>query len=170
MGYLTGDRWGFLDTSDDHEELVLRPKDVQDNATLSGSAIVTNALFKLGAYIGEARYVDAAEAAVSPLQPALSQAPTGFAWWLCALEFELAPPKEIAIVGDNAQALLNVVFDGYHPNQVVAYAPQPTRDSAIPLLGDRPQIEGKATAYVCVNFACQMPVTEAEGLAAQLNG
>src|SRR6478672_5834803 len=92
------DRGGFFDTSDDHESLVVRPKDVQDNATPSGSAMATMVLFKLGAYTGDARYVDAAEAAVASLQPALAQAPTGFAWWLCGLKFELAPPKEIAVV------------------------------------------------------------------------
>lgn len=162
-------RGGFFDTSDDHENLVIRPKDVQDNATPSGSAMATMMLFKLAAYTGEAKYADAAEPAVAPLQPALAQAPTGFAWWLNALEFELAPPKEIAVVGENAQPLLDVVFAEYRPNQVVAYA-RDADASAIPLLEERSTQDGKATAYVCENFACQMPVTETEALKAQLNG
>lgn len=74
-------RGGFFDTSDDHEKLVVRPKDVQDNATPSGSAMATMVLFKLGAYAGDAKYVEPVQAAVAPLQPALAQAPTGFAWW-----------------------------------------------------------------------------------------
>ena len=68
---------------------------------------------------------------------------------------------------DDSRELLKVVFGEYRPNQVVAW----TRDgaeSAIPLLEGRGAKDGKATAYVCVNFACQMPVTEVEGLAAQL--
>jgi uncharacterized protein YyaL (SSP411 family) len=120
LEHFANPRGGFFDTSDDHEELVVRPKDVQDNATPSGSAMATMVLFKLGAYTGEARYAEAAEAAVAPLQPALAQAPTGFAWWLCGLEFELAPPKEIAIAGEGAEPLLDVVFGEYRPNQVVA--------------------------------------------------
>jgi len=114
--------------------------------------------------------VDAAEAAVAPLQSALAQAPTGFAWWLCGLEFELAPPKEIAVVGENAQPLLDVVFDEYRPNQVVAYSRNEEAESMIPLLEERGAEDGKATAYVCFQFACQMPVTEAEALKAQLKG
>ncbi|MCC7165728.1 MAG: thioredoxin domain-containing protein [Anaerolineae bacterium] len=173
-------RGGFFDTSDDHEELVVRPKDVQDNATPSGSAMATNVLFKLAAYTGDARYVEAAEKAVAPLQPALAQAPTGFAWWLCGLEFELAPPKEVAIVGGEISAmitshsarndiaeLLNVVFGEYRPNQVVACKSEGA-ESVIPLLEGREARAGKATAYVCERFACQMPVTEGEELAAQL--
>jgi uncharacterized protein YyaL (SSP411 family) len=42
-------------------------------------------------------------------------------------------------------------------------------DSAIPLLENRDALNGQATVYVCEHFACQMPVTEAEALAAQLN-
>lgn len=174
LTHFSDPRGGFFDTSDDHEELVVRPKDVQDNATPSGSAMATMVLFKLAAYAGDARYVDAAEAAIAPLQPALAQAPTGFAWWLCALEFGLAPPREIAIVGDSSplahndmQNLLEVVFGEYRPNQVVARK-RNGEASAIPLLEGRDAIGGKATAYVCEKFACQLPVTEAEALRSQL--
>jgi len=186
LAHFSDERGGFYDTSDDHEELVVRPKDVQDNATPSGSAMATNVLFKLAAYTGEAKYADAGEAALAPLQPALAQAPTGFAWWLCALNFELAPPKEIAIVsplatgeetatisplpsgeGLGARELLDVVFGEYRPNQVVALK-RADADSVIPLLEGRAMMDDKATAYVCQNFACLMPVTAAEGLAAQL--
>ncbi len=180
LEHFTDPRGGFFDTSDDHEALVVRPKDVQDNATPSGSAMAVMVLFKLGAYTGEAKYIEAAEAAVGPLQPALAQAPTGFAWWLCGLEFELAPPKEIAIVGEPAphpqpfsqwekgvRALIEVVFGEYRPNQVVAWK-RDGEESAIPLSEGRGAIGGKATAYMCQNFACQMLVTDAEGLAKQL--
>lgn len=161
-------RGGFFDTSDDHENLVVRPKDVQDNATPLGSAMATLVLFKLAAYTGDARYSDAAEVAVAPLQPALAQAPTGFAWWLCALDFGITPPKEIAILGDDAQPLLDVVFGEYRPNEVVAWK-RAGADSAIPLLEGREMLHGKASAYVCENFSCQMPGTDPEVLARQLN-
>jgi uncharacterized protein YyaL (SSP411 family) len=176
LEHFTDPRGGFFDTSDDHETLVVRPKDVQDNATPSGSAMAAIVLFKLAAYTGEAGYVEAGEAAVAPLQPALAQAPTGFAWWLCGLEFELAPPREIAIVGpsttlrsaqDDSRELLNGVFGEYRPNQVVAWKGEGA-ESEIPLLKGREAIDGKATAYVCQDFACQMPVTDADILTGQL--
>lgn len=94
---------GFFDTSDDHEDLVVRPKDMQDNATPSGSSMAALVLLKLSACTGEARYMDAGEYALAPLQPALAQAPTAFAWWLCALDFVLPPPKEIAVIGQQAE-------------------------------------------------------------------
>lgn len=195
LEHFTDPRGGFFDTSDDHENLVVRPKDVQDNATPSGSAMAVMVLAKLAAFTGEARYADAVEQTIAPLQPALAQAPTGFAWWLCALGFELAPPKEIAIVtphpdtssrttfrpstmrddvspqplshGERGE-LLDVVFGEYRPNQVVALK-RAYEDSVIPLLEGREAIDGQATAYVCENFTCQMPVTEAAALKTQLD-
>ena len=169
LAHFSDSRGGFFDTSDDHENLVVRPKDVQDNATPSGSAMAVMVLAKLAAFTGDARFADAVEQTIAPLQPALAQAPTGFAWWLCALNFELAPPKEIAIVGDDAQPLLDVVFGEYRPNQVVAWK-RADADSAIPLLEGRAMIDDKVTAFVCQNFACQMPVTEAEALRVQFAG
>lgn len=125
--------------------------------------MATMVLFKLGAFTAEWRYVDAAVAAVAPLQPAVAQAPTRFAWWLCGLEFKLAQPKEIEVVGGylpkpppsqggGAKALLDVVFGEYRPNQVVAWK-RDGEQSAIPLLEAREAIEGKATAYVCVRIS-----------------
>jgi uncharacterized protein YyaL (SSP411 family) len=87
---------------------------------------------------------------------------------MCALSFELAPPKGIAIVGDDAENLLDVVFGEYRPNQVVAWKAAGA-ESVIPLLEGRDTRDGKATAYVCENFACQMPVTEAEEIVMQMN-
>ena len=70
-----------------------------------------------------------------------------------------------------AKALLEVVHSRYWPNKVLAGI-DPAADEApgeaIPLLEGREAIDGRPTAYVCRNYACQMPVTEPEALRAQL--
>ena len=169
LAHFADPRGGFFDTSDDHETLVTRPKDVQDNAVPSGNAMAATVLFKLAAYTGDARYTTAAERALRGVQRALAAAPLGFAQWLCALDFALEQPKEIAIIGErgDAQKLLEVVQSEYRPNQVVAVA-LPDEESPIPLLQEHPQINARATAYVCHHFACQMPVNDPEALAKQL--
>lgn len=89
-------------------------------------------------------------------------------------DFGITPPKEIAIVGDDAQPLLDVVFEGYRPNQGAALK-RGEADSVIPLLEGRAIIDNKATAYACQKFACQMPAAEAnalqpqQGIVSQLN-
>ncbi|HEX7592531.1 MAG TPA: thioredoxin domain-containing protein, partial [Anaerolineae bacterium] len=169
LAHFADPRGGFFDTSDDHEELVTRPKDVQDNAVPSGNAMAATALLKLAAFTGDSRYADAAERALRGVKRMLASAPLGFAQWLCALDFALGKPKEIAIIGEGAgaQALIDVVQREYRPNQVVAVARRAS-DSTIPLLQGRAQIDGRATAYVCQNFACELPVTEPGALAEQL--
>jgi len=66
--------------------------------------------------------------------------------------------------GSDTQALLGVVRDGYRPFQVVALGAPDAQPPAVPLLQDRGLVDGQAAAYVCRDFACQAPVTEAEKL------
>jgi uncharacterized protein YyaL (SSP411 family) len=163
---------GFFDTSDDHESLITRPRDLQDNATPSGNAMATTVLLKLAGLTNEVRYVDIAHEALAQMESMMAQYPLGFGQWLQALSYTLAKPKEIAIVGDpdsaDTQALLRIARDGYRPFQVIALGAQDTQAAAIPLLQDRGLVKGRAAAYVCRDFTCQAPITEQEVLEVQL--
>jgi uncharacterized protein YyaL (SSP411 family) len=163
---------GFFDTSDDHESLITRPRDLQDNATPSGNAMATAVLLKLAGFTNEWRYVDLAHQAVAQMQGMMAQYPLGFGQWLQALSYTLSKPREIAIVGDpnaaDTRALLGVVHSGYRPFQVVALGAPSTQFPAVLLLQDRGLVDGHAAAYVCRDFSCQAPISEPEGLQAQL--
>ena len=162
---------GFFDTADDHERLVTRPKDVQDNAVPSGNAMATSVLLRLTALTGDGRYQDAADRAIRTVTSFVARYPTGFAQWLSAMVFALASVAEVAIVGapgvDGTRALLDVVTVGFRPNQVLAVSPDPTA-SAIPLLADRVAVGGVPTAYVCRGFVCRLPVTDPDALRTEL--
>jgi uncharacterized protein YyaL (SSP411 family) len=163
---------GFFDTSDDHERLVTRPKDVQDNAVPSGNAVAAGVLLRLHAWTGEGAYRAAAERAMRMVQPFVRRYPTGFAQWLSAMDLALRPIVEVAIAGapdDPAtDALIDEAHAGYRPGQVLAVAGDPSA-SSIPLLEDRFAIDGRPTAYVCRQFVCRLPVTAPEALRAQLD-
>ncbi len=162
---------GFFDTSDDHETLIYRPRDAQDNALPSGSSAACLLLLQLSLLTGESRYVSLAEPAVEGMYGALMQVPGGFSHWLTAAALMVYDRFEVAIAGDpgdpETAALLDVVFEGFRPHHLVAAGPP---DSPIPLLHHRPQIDGRPTAYLCQNFACQMPTADPAELAAQLGG
>jgi uncharacterized protein len=163
----------FFDTSDEHEALITRPKGLQDNALPSGNAMAALVLLRLAAFTGEARYREAAEQALDVVVGAAGRYPAAFGQWLNALDFALAPVDEIAIVGDprstDASALLAPVQLPYRPWQVLAATASPA-SSVVPLLADRHMVDGRATAYVCRNFACRQPVTDAAALVGQLAG
>jgi uncharacterized protein YyaL (SSP411 family) len=163
---------GFFDTSDDHETLITRPRELQDNAVPSGNAMAALVLLRLAGLAVEAHYAELAQRSLGPMQPLLAKYPLGFAQWLIALDYALSHPREIAIVGApdaaDTRALLDVCTTGYRPHQIVALGTSDASASAVPLLQDRSQIKGRATAYVCVDFTCRAPVTALEALQALL--
>jgi uncharacterized protein YyaL (SSP411 family) len=169
------DEGAFYDTATDAEELVVRPRDLFDNATPSGSSAAVMALLRLAELTGEQRYREVAERALATLADYMARVPLGFGHLLCALDFALATPVEVAIVGDPAdddtRALLRTVSRAYLPNAVLAFArPDGGRRAgdAIPLLEGRTAQGGRATAYVCERLACKQPVNEPAALAEQL--
>jgi uncharacterized protein YyaL (SSP411 family) len=168
------ERGGFFFTSHDHESLISRQKDLHDNATPSGNSVATHTLLRLALLTGEERYRKLAERTLRIMRNVLLRMPGGFGHLLCALDFYLSSPHEIAIIGAPEQAdtasLLAAVFSRYLPNKVVALAAPDDREAprAIKLLAGRGQIEGRATAYVCHSFYCEAPVTDAAQLAKQL--
>jgi uncharacterized protein YyaL (SSP411 family) len=154
---------GFYDTSDDHETLITRPRELQDNATPSGNGMAALVLQRLAGLAAEPRYAELALRSLGAVQPLLARYPLGFAQWLTALSYARAHPREIAIVGDTASSSVHTLLDactGYHPHQIVALG----EDGSVPLLRGRERVEGQATAYVCVDHACKTPVTEPEAL------
>ena len=161
---------GFFDTSNDHEELIYRPKDLQDNAVPSGNSVAAGVLLRLSLLTGNGEYWQVAEQSVGTMTKFMSQYPSGFAQWLNAASFILSEPLEIALIGSDEEIapLLEVVRKRYRPFQVIA-AGDEGDEPTLPLLKDRPRVDGKGTAYVCQKFACQAPVTDPKELAKQLD-
>jgi uncharacterized protein YyaL (SSP411 family) len=87
----------LYDTSDDHETLITRPRDLQDNATPSGNAMAVTALLKLAGFTNDLRTIDITHQALAQMQTKLAQYPLGFGQWLQALAYTLSKPHEIAI-------------------------------------------------------------------------
>ena len=153
---------GFFDTRDDHEALIARPKDLQDNATPSGNALAVLALLQMSAYTGRGDWRDLAEAPLEGIQSAAVRYPTAFSFWLSAADFAIGPVQEVAILGatddPKRQALIETLWGAYRPNLVAAISTYPLPEGSPPLLADRPLCDGQPTAYVCQNFVCKQPV------------
>ncbi len=166
---------GFFFTSADHEKLIARTKDWYDNATPGGNSVAAHVLLKFALLTGNESYRQKAEQILKMLKPAMMRSPSAFGHLLCALDFYLSSPYEIALVGStdspDTHLLVESIFKRYLPNKVIALA-YPTESRAsetIKLLEGRSQIEGQATAYVCRNFYCEAPVTDHQQLEDQLN-
>ena len=160
---------GFFDTSDDHEALIARPRNMQDNATPSGNAMMARQLIRLAAYTGEAQYEEAARRTLALLAEAMRQYPQAFGEALSATDMLVAGLAEVAIVGSTdapeTKALVDEVQKPYRPNVITALAPEDVPgETTIPLLNYRTQRKGEPTVYVCRHFVCAYPVTDAEAV------
>ena len=166
---------GFYDTGHDAERLIVRPRNLFDNAVPSGSSVAIETLLRLAALIGEGAYEARALQALRPVADLMTRYPSGFGRFLCALDFHLGPRVEVALVvpprdGD-AEALAQEVFGRFLPNRVVAgmVAGDAGAAAGVPLLASREAVGGRATAYVCRNYACDLPATDRATLARQLD-
>ncbi len=158
------ERGGFFTTPDDHEPLPARRKDLEDSPIPSGSSSAAFGLLRLALLSGEGKYERHALGVLRLMFEIAPRHPHAFGHLLQALDFYLAPVREVAIVGPSAEALVRVVRDSYRPHLVVAGG----SGDGVPLLEGREPVDGHAAAYVCEHFICKTPVTTPEELAAAL--
>ena len=151
---------GFFETSVDHERLVARRKDLEDHPIPSGNASAAYGLLRLAALTGEHAYEERAVSVLRLLHELGRGHPQAFGHLLQALDFHLAPVREVALVGPDLRPLERVVRSAFRPHLVLAGGPA----DGVPLLAEREPVGGRAAAYVCERFACKAPVTEPEEL------
>jgi uncharacterized protein YyaL (SSP411 family) len=155
---------GFFDTSSAAEELVLRPKDLSDNASPSGTSALVHAFIAAAAVTGESAYRAAADAGLLTAAPIARQAPRFAGWTLAAAEALQSGPLEIAIVGPVGERdELHRAAVRHAPGGSVVIAGDV--GTAVPLFEQRGLVDGLPTAYVCQHFVCQRPVTTEAALA-----
>ncbi|WP_354642110.1 thioredoxin domain-containing protein [Kitasatospora camelliae] len=171
LRHFTDEASGALyDTADDAEQLIRRPQDPTDNATPSGWTAAAGALLTYAAYTGSERHRTAAERALGVVSALGSRAPRFIGWGLAVAEALLDGPREVAVVGpagEEATALLHrTALRGTAPGAVVALG-EPGGDQ-VPLLADRPLLDGRPAAYVCRHFTCDAPTADAADLAGKI--
>jgi uncharacterized protein YyaL (SSP411 family) len=159
---------GFFYTGRDHEALIARTKDAQDNATPSGNAMAATGLLRLVKLTGRGDLQEKAEATLRMYRGLFAESPLSAGQALIALDFWLGPVEEVAVVGDPAagdtRRVLRAARAGFHPRRVLALAPPGDARAAegVPLLAGKTAQGGAVTTYVCKDFACQAPLVGAE--------
>ncbi|MFI0903945.1 thioredoxin domain-containing protein [Streptomyces sioyaensis] len=162
----------LYDTAADAEALIRRPQDPTDNATPSGWTAAAGALLSYAALTGSGLHRDAAERALGIVTALAGRAPRFIGWGLAVAEAAMDGPREVAVVGPpgdpDTAALHHAALLGTAPGAVVAMG-APGSDE-VPLLQDRPLVDGKPAAYVCRHFTCERPTTDPAELTAGLQG
>jgi uncharacterized protein YyaL (SSP411 family) len=150
---------GLYTTGGDAEQLITRPKDILDSALPSANSVAALSLLRLGALTGEGSYNEKAEAILRLLADPMGRQPSAFAHMLEAVDLSTSGTTEVVITGDRTD-LVGAVHERYLPNAVLAWGER----YESPLFADR----NDGLAYVCRNYACNLPVDDLFGLVSQL--
>jgi uncharacterized protein YyaL (SSP411 family) len=158
----------FFDTARDQEALIVRPRDITDNATPSGTSLATEFMIRLGVVFGDDDAMRRATRILETVAEPMARYPLAFGHMLGAADLMLNGAIEVALVGDTAarSALAAAVHEQYVPACVVLHGDGSA--STLPLLRERTPIDGKPTAYVCRGYSCDVPTTDAATLREQL--
>jgi uncharacterized protein YyaL (SSP411 family) len=148
---------GFWMTPSDGEVLVARKKEFDDHPTPSGNSMLAYVLLRLARIYGDDDFERRAVDIYRLLVDGMRRAPGAFGWALSGLELHFSPPHELAIIGAPDDEIARTALAPWQPGAVVAFGPA----DSVPLLAGKSAVEGKPTLYVCENFACQAPVTDA---------
>ena len=147
---------GFFQAPGDGEQLVARKKDFDDHPSPSGNSMLAYVLVRLGRIYGDDEFERMAVSVFRLVGAGMVKAPTAFGWMLVALDLQLAPPREVAIVGPADSAVARAALARWDPRAVVAFGP----GEGVPLLDGKTLVGGLPAVYVCERFACQAPVTD----------
>ncbi|MEO7423139.1 MAG: thioredoxin domain-containing protein [Ornithinibacter sp.] len=158
------------DTAHDADALLSRPAGRSDNAEPSGASSLAGALLTLSALTGSPRHREAAEAALAACGGVAVREPRFGGWALAVAEAAEAGPLQVAVVGEGddavAQELAATARRSTSPGLVMVHGLPDA--PGIPLLAQRPLVDGAAAAYLCRGFVCERPVTDAAALAGAL--
>jgi len=172
--YYDDENGAFFYTASDAEKLIVRTKNPRDGAIPSGNSVEAMNLMRLAILLDSKELKEKAQSIFKAFNPMIAESPSSFERLLCAADFYYDQVREIAIIGKNdspeTAKLVDAVYDRYLPNKVVVQSNSVgEQEDRWPLLKGKKILNGKATCYVCINYMCKLPVTDAEELAKQLD-
>jgi uncharacterized protein YyaL (SSP411 family) len=167
---------GFFQTASDGEALIVRAKEAYDGALPSGNSVAALVLLRLGRMTGEPTFEESGERVFKAFGQVLDRQPSGFCLMMVAGEYARRGSLEIVLVGNpgdaDFEALRREVDRRFLPNAVLLHRP-PVDEQAIveivPMLKSYGMNRGRATAYLCRNFACEAPTTDPVAFAQSLD-
>lgn len=161
---------GLYFTAADGEQLIARTKESHDGAIPSGNSAAAYNLVRLARMTGRMELEERAMRIMEAFAGQLDQYPTGSTVMLMALDIMREGGKEIVLAGSDAAhvaELAAAIRTRWEPRSVLLFrspANAEEIDALVSYIGEHTAIDGKPTAYVCRNFACELPVHDVEQL------
>lgn len=170
------EKGGFFMYGSEDEQLISRPKEIYDGAVPSGNSVAAMNLIRLARLTGDRELEAMADSQLKTFANTVNQSPYSYTHFLMAAMFNLFPSAEVVIAGNrkskDTKEMMKALHTGFAPQVVSLLYPEGEDMSrlmaAVPFLKEQTSLGGKATAYVCQNYACQSPITSVEMFKAAL--
>ncbi len=167
---------GLFFTADSLEDVLVRTKEIYDGAIPSGNSVAALNLVRLGRITANPELEEKASAIGQAFSEQVKRAPMGHTQLMSALTFMFGPSYEVVVAGEtnekDTDAMLTALQQEYFPNKVTLFRPTEKESPAIADIAEftktQKSLNGKATAYVCKNYACNAPTTEIDEMLGQL--
>lgn len=166
--YWDNQRGGFYFTSDKGEELITRTKEIYDGAVPSGNSVAMSNLLRLGRITANTDFEKKAAQIAKTFSESVRMAPSAHTMLMQALDFAIGPSYEIVIAGnpeaDDTKKMIQALGQHFLPNKIVLMRPLDSENPEISSIAEftkyQKAVNDKATAYVCVKYACKNPTTD----------
>src|SRR5256714_7876841 len=170
--FFDDERGGYFSGAGNDPSILLRLKEENDSAEPAASSIAALNLLPLAHIRDNARFYERAEKTIDAFAAQIGHFASAMPQMLVALDLSLSKPRQVVIAGDRnsaaTRALVAVVIRHFMPDKVLLLADgadgQDYLEEKLEALRGMKPIDGKPAAYVCENFTCKAPVTEAEAL------
>jgi len=161
---------GFFLTSDEAQQLLVRQRNDTDGALPSAGSVALLDLLKLGRMLQNSEYEDKALDLIRSTSRFVQSSPLAFTFLLSALDFQIGPSFEVVIAGklsaSDTRHMAQNLRRAFLPNKVVLFrsaeVERPEIAELAPFTLYQTSVDGKATAFVCRDYACELPVTNSE--------
>ena len=158
---------GFFTSSQEDAARLMKTKDDYDGAEPSGNAVALNNLLRLARITGHSRFEESARRLIGVFGKGMSQAPTGMPQMLAAIEFDIAPRREIVVAGETVGDMVQEIWKSFDPGRVLLYA-APQIAEWLPATREMHPPPGGTAVYLCENFTCRKPAMNREELSGLL--
>lgn len=149
----------------DSEQLITRPKEIYDGATPSGNSVATLNFLRLARLTGQHELEEKAAQQFLLFGSSVQRMARGYAFFLTAMLFAWSKSKEVVLVGNDfkdTESMVDIIRQDFRPFTLSMFYSDQHKDlkELAPFVENYKTVEGKTTAYICENFACQAPITD----------
>ncbi len=171
------DGGGLYLTPDDGESLFVRKKEIYDGAIPSGNSVAMLNLLRLGRMTATSDLEEKAARIGSAFSGNVKQSPSAHTQLMVALDFGIGPCYEVVIAGkaqaEDTKAMVKALRTRFLTNKVVLLNPGERESPEIAQLAaftkNQSSIDGRATAYVCMDYNCKLPTIDIDKMLQLLN-